>query len=177
MFRTSKGLTLIELLISVLLISAMLGAIWVIFHTGLQVFYGTLGRQDIQSQSSAAFETMTNELRQASSVTAATAASIIFTADTNGDGVSETIQYIWSGVTAEPLERIVDAQTTVLVRSVNNPPPLATNPLFDYFGYDNVALGITPTVSQVRLIEMDLYTASSSETFHLRTKVTLRCLQ
>lgn len=170
------GLTLIELLISVLLISAMLGAIWMIFHAGFTVFYSSLGRQNIQGQASLAFTTMTNELHQASSITAATDKSIIFIADTNGDGLNETIEYNWSGTASAPLNRIVGSQRTALVRSVNNPSPLSANPLFDYFGANNTALGTTPTVSQVRLIAIDLYTTSGSETFHLRTKVQLRCI-
>lgn len=170
------GLTLIELLISVMLISAMLGAIWVIFHTGFQVFYGTLGRQNIQSQASMAFETMTNELHQATSVTAATGTSITFTADINNDGASESVQYSWSGAAGAPLNRVVGVQTKALVRSVNNPPPSSVNPLFNYFGVNNAALGTTPTASQIRLITIDLYTTAGSETFHLRTKVFLRCI-
>lgn len=171
-----NGLTLIELLISAMIISAMLGAIWLIFHTGFTVFYGTVARQNIQSQASFAFATMTNELHQASSITAATDRSVTFTADTNNDGIYETIQYTWSGTAGAPLNRVSGLTTTALVRSVNNPLPLSANPLFNYFGTNNTALGTAPTVSQVRLILIDLYTTSSSETFHLRTKVQLRCI-
>ena len=176
MSRTSKGLTLFELLISILLISAMLGALWMIFHTGLTVFYGTAGRQNIQDQASVAFTTMTNELHQAQSITAATGSSVTFTADTNGDGVNETIQYTWSTTAGAPLNRVIGTQTTALVRSVNNPPPLTINPLFHYYGANNADLGLTPTVTQVQLILIELYTTSGSETFHLRTKVALRCI-
>ena len=176
MSRKSKGLTLIEMLISIVLVSAMLGAIWVVFNTGFQVFYNTLGRQDIQSQASSALITMTNELHQAASVTAATGTSLTFTADANSDGIFETIQYSWSGVAGAPLNRISGTQTTAMVRSIDNPIPLSSNPLFTYFGANNSVLGTTPTVSQVTLVAIDLYTASGSETFHLRTKVFLRCV-
>ena len=119
MSQTPKGLTLIELLISSLLISIMLGAIWMIFHTGYTVFYGQYARQNIKDQASYAFLTMTNELHQAPSVTAATATSVTFTADLNNDGVNETVQYTWSGTAGQPLNRVVGTQTTGLVRSAN----------------------------------------------------------
>lgn len=169
-------MTLIELLISTLLISLMLGAIWVVYHTGYQVFYSQHSRQDIKNQASYAFITMTNELHQALSVTAATAGSMTFTADINSDGLNETITYSWSGVAGDPLNRVVGAQTLILARSVNNPPPLNDNPLFTYYGVNNADLGTSPSVSQVRLVEIDLTTKSGDESFHLRTKVKLRCI-
>ncbi len=118
---------------------------------------------------------MTNELHQALAVTAATATSLTVTADLNNDGLSETLIYSWSGVSGDPLNRNDGTNTRQLVRTVNN-SPLDTNPLFYYYGVNNADLGIAPTVSQVRLVEVDLYTTSGSETFHLRTKVQLRCI-
>lgn len=164
-----KGLTLIELLISILLISAMLVAIWAIYHTGYAVFYGQYARQNIKSQVSYAFLTMTNELHQAFSVTAATATGITFTADINNDGLYETVQYAWSGVARAPLNRIAGAQTTQLVRSV-------ASLSFTYYGSNNALLSFPVTLSQVRLVSIDLTAASGSESFHLRTKAQLRCI-
>ena len=179
---TKTGLTLFELLISMLLISAMLGAIWMIFRTGLITFYGTSDRQNISDQASVAFTTMTNELRQASSVISATGTAVRFYADVNSDGVNEDIQYIWNGTAGAPLNRVLTAATTqtmALVRSVNNPLPSATNPLFHYYGANNSDLGLTPTVANVQLVLIELYTyndLSGTERFHLRTKVGLRCI-
>ncbi|MFH0763588.1 MAG: prepilin-type N-terminal cleavage/methylation domain-containing protein [Candidatus Omnitrophota bacterium] len=170
-----RGLTLIELIISVALIAIMLGAVWVVYNTSYNVFYGQFSRQNIKDQASRAFITITDELHQALSITTATAASITFTADMNSDGCIETIQYSWSGVSGQPLNRIVGAQTTALARSVDNPAPLADNSLFTYYGANNTRLGSSPVISQIRLVMIDLYTTSGSETFHLRTKVLLRC--
>jgi Tfp pilus assembly protein PilV len=166
---TKKGLTLIELLISALLISAMLGAIWIIFHTGYTVFYGQYSRQNIKSQASYAFYTMTNELHQAFSVTAATATGITFTMDSDNNGINETVQYTWPGTSGQPLNRVVGAQTMQLVRSISNLS-------FTYYGTNNTLLSFPVTASQVRLVSIDLTTASGSESFHLRTKVQLRCI-
>jgi hypothetical protein len=165
-----------ELLISVLLISAMLGALWTIFRTGLITFYGTEDRQNIFSQTSNAFTVMTNELHQATSITAASGSAVTFIADLNSDGVNETIQYTWSTTAGNPLNRVSGAQTVALIRSINNPPPLSTTPVFHYYGANNTDLGTSPTLSSVRLIQIEVYTTSGSESFHLRTKVMLRCI-
>lgn len=175
MFRTHKALTLIELLISVLLISVMLGAVWLIYHTGFQVFYSQYARENIKAQAASAFLTMTNELHQALSITAATSNSITFTADLDSDGISETIQYVWSGALDAPLNRVIGAQTTQIVRSVNNQ---ADQPLFTCYGANNTLYDFPLTASQLQnmqLIMIDLITISNNEPFHLRTNVQLRC--
>lgn len=166
---TKKGLTLIELLISVLLISAMLIAVWAIYSTGFKVFYNQISRYDIKDQSALAFITMTNELHEASSITAATAASVTFTADINDDGVNETIQYTWSGTAGDPLNRVVGAATNTLVRSVNSVA-------FSYYNTDNVLLSFPVTLANVHLAAVDLTAVTGDETFHLRTKIQLRTL-
>lgn len=170
-----KAITLVELLISVMLISLMLVAVWAIYGTGYNVFYGQYARQNIKGQTSLAFITMTNELHQALSVTAATATSLTVAADINNDGLSETLIYSWSGVSGDPLNRNDGTNTRQLVRSVNN-APLDASPLFYYYGVNNADLGATPTVSQVRLVLIDLTTASGDESFHLRTKAQLKCI-
>lgn len=171
----AHGLTLIELVASVLLISALLGAVYMIYGTGYKVYYSQLSREDIKSETSLAFMKMTSEFYQALSVTAATATSLTITADLNSDGISETLIYGWSGVSGDPLNRNDGTNTMQIVRSVNN-SPLATNPLFYYYGVNNADLGTTPAASDVRLVLIDLYTASGDESFHLRTRIQLRCI-
>lgn len=158
------GLTLIELLISIMLISAMLGAMWVIYNTGFDVFYGQLSRYDIKDETALAFITMTRELHQASSITAATAASVTFTADLDSDGVNELIQYAWSGIAGEPLNRVVGAETKTLIRSVQS---IA----FTYYDTNNVLLSVPVTLANVHLVAPDATAIKGDETFHLRTKI------
>lgn len=164
-----RGLTLIELLISILLISVMLGAVWIIYSTGYKVYYGQLSREDLKSETSYAFMAMTSELHQALSVTAATATSITFTADIASSGAAETIQYTWSGVSGAPLDRVVGAETKALIRS-------ATNITFTYYGTNNTLLAFPVTLSQIHLVLIDATSAKGDESFHLRTKVYLQCV-
>lgn len=168
--RTAKnGLTLIELLISVLLISTMLGTVWAIYHTGFTVFYNQLSRYDIKGETSLAFMTMTGELHQALSVTAATATSITFTADLDSNGVNETIQYTWSGVAGAPLNRVVGTATRTLVHSVQDL-------MFSYYNTNNVLLSVPITVADVHLVAVDATAVKGNETFHLRTKIFLETI-
>jgi len=167
---TKKGLTLIELLISVMLISAMLGAVWAIYSTGSKVFYGQLSRYDIKDETSLAFVTMTKELHQASSVTAATATSVTFTADIDSDGANETIQYTWSNVVGAPLNRVADDSVTrILIRSVQS---IA----FTYYNTNNVLLSVPVTLANVHLAAIDAIAVKGDETFHLRTKIFLQTI-
>lgn len=170
MSRTSKGLTLLELIISVLLISIMLVAVWTIYHTGFTVFYNQVSRYDIKDQLSLAFITMTNELQQATSVTAATAASAVFYADINSDGIDEKIEYAWSGVSGAPLEEIInDTETKALARSIS---AFA----FSYYGANNVLLSFPVTLSDIQLVAVDAAAIKGDETFHLRTKIRMRTI-
>lgn len=169
MFRTFKGLTLIELLISVMLISVMLGAVWLIYSAGFNVFYNQVSRYDIKDQMSLAYITMTNELHQATAITAATATSVTFTADIDSDGASETIQYTWSGTIGAPLNRVVGAATKTLVRSVQSLG-------FSYYNTDNVLLSIPVTLANVHLVAVDGTAVKGSETFHLRTNIYLQTI-
>jgi Tfp pilus assembly protein PilV len=171
MSRTSKGLTLIELLISVMLISAMLGAIWAIYSVGSEVFYGQLSRYGIKDETSLAFITMTKELHQASSITAATATSVTFTADLDNNGANETIQYIWSGAVSAPLNKVVNASvTTTLIRSVRGIT-------FAYYDTNNIPISVpvsAPNLPNVHLVAVDATAVKGNEAFHLRTKIFLQ---
>ena len=160
-------MTLLELLLSMLMISAMLIAVWAIYSTGVRVFYGQVARYDIKDRANLAFITMTGELQQAISVTAATATSVTFTVDLNSDGVSETIQYTWSGTAGAPLNRVVGAVTTALIPSVQTIT-------FSYFNTGNVLLTAPITLASVHLVAIDSTTMSGQERFYLRTKVFLQ---
>lgn len=175
MSRTSKGITLVELLISVMLISVMLGAMWVVYSMGSKIFYGQLSRYNIKDETSLAFTTITKELHQAFSVTDATATSITFTTDLDSDGVYEEIEYSWSGVAGSPLDRSVtippstDAITRPLVCS-------AQSVAFTYYNTNNVLLSTPIILPSVHLVAVDVTAVKGDETFHLRTNIFLQMI-
>lgn len=184
MSRTSKerspwrGLTLIELLISVLLISAMLEAIWVVYSTGSNVFSGQLSRYDIKNETSLALTIMTKELHQAIAISTTqlpTATSLTFTADLDNNGTTETIQYAWSGISGAPLNKLIGnppVATKALVRSVKSLT-------FSYYNTDNTLVAAPVSalnVPNVHLLAVDVTSAKGEETFRLRTKIFLQTL-
>lgn len=173
--RENRGLTLIELIITIGLISVLLGAIWVVCNTGLKVFYNQWARVSLKGEAGRLSINMANELRQAGSITSAQQKILTFTVDLNGDGAIETIQYSWSGVSGDPFIRTQTAPlpqvTKQVLRSVN---ALA----FSYYGYDQniTPLSFPVTLSNVKLVAIDVTAADENETFQLRTKVRLASL-
>ena len=165
---TNQGFTLIELLITVVLASILLGAIWMVYSVGFKTFYTQWTRAGIKGQVGRTFINIAGELRQATSLTGAQQSSLNFSADTDNNGFDETIQYIWSGVVGEPLNRISN-ETIPVVNSINS---LA----FSYYDANNNLLSFPVAPSQVRLVAIDINVTDKDETFHLRSNIDLRNL-
>ena len=163
-----SGFTLIELLITILVLSVLLGAVSVVFNTGFRTIDTQGLRFRTKGEAGRALVTLSNELHQATAVTAATATSITFNLDTDGNGVDESIQYTWSGVSGQPFNR-VGAVTTAMVNNV-------TSAAYSYFDANNNALGFPVTASSVRRIVIDLTATDHDEIFTLRSSVRPRDL-
>ena len=164
----NHGFAVIELLITVLLVSILLGAIWMVYSVGFKTFYTQWTRTGIKGQVGRTFINIAGELRQATSVTVTQQANLNFSADNDNNGIDETVQYIWSGVAGEPLQRI-SSVTTPVVDSVNS---LA----FSYYDANNNLLSFPVTPSHVRLVAIDIIVTDKEETFHLRSNMELRNL-
>ena len=76
-----KGLTLIELLVSVSILSVLVFTIGYSFVIGLKLWNEGYNRSDIRTDLSQALELVTKNLRQATSIDTITQSSITFTAD------------------------------------------------------------------------------------------------
>mgnify|MGYP001581763217 CR=1 FL=1 len=172
---TNQGLTLIELLITVVLVSILLGAIWVVYDVGFRTFHTQMVRTSAKGEVGRLFINIAKELRQATSMTNAQQVTSTFTADTDYNGVDETIQYTWSGIAGEPLNRVLTSvvpsftTTTPVVNSVSN---LALS----YYDVNNNLLSFPVTPSLVRLVAIDISVTDKEETFHLRSNIELRNL-
>ena len=171
MFKSPRsfGLTLIELLITAALVSILLVAVWAVYRIGFTVFNSELSRTTIIQETSQAMMTMSSELRQLTSVTSAQQSSVIFSEDVNGDGINETVQYVWSGTAGAPLNRVLGASTSVLMRSVNSLS-------FSYYNSSNVLLPLPVTPAQVSGMVIDVTAAKADEGFRLGTKVDIRAI-
>lgn len=171
--RSLSGLTLLELLISMVLISILLGSIWLVFHSSSKLFYGTWRRGSVKGEVSRALINLSQELRQATSVTSATATSLTFTLDSDSNGVDETLQYTWSGTAGTVLNRILvspaPSYTTPVVNSV-------TTLAFSYYNSSNTLLGFPVTLSQLRRVDVSITAVNGDEVVTLRSADKLRCL-
>jgi hypothetical protein len=139
-----------------------------VYDSGFRPFYSQNTRSGIKGESGRSFVNLARELREATSLTAATQTGVTFTTDTDDNGVNETIQYTWSGTAGTALQRVSGA-TTPVIQSVNS---LA----FAYYDSGNNLLSFPVTASQVRVVSLDVTATSQDETFQLRSRTQLRNL-
>ena len=160
---------------SVVLVSFLLGAIWMAYNTGLKLFSSQGSRGGIKGQAGRFLINISQELRQASLLTSAQSAGLTFKLDTDNNGVDETIQYSWSGVSAAPLNKVI--VSTVPAFTLTTPVINALNSLsVSYYDANNNLLSFPVTASQVRIAFIDCSAQDNDETFSLRSQIRLRKL-
>jgi len=164
----STGMTLIELLITMVLMFALVAVIWGVFNTGFTTTATESLRTSLKGDSGRGFIKMGREFRKALSVTSAQATGLTFTADTDNDGIEETIQYTWNGTAGQPLNR-VSGGTQPLVNSVS---VLS----FSYYDSNHNLLSFPVTASQVKSVGADITVADEDESFRLRSEYRFRNL-
>ncbi len=162
------GLTLTELIITIVFLSILLGAIWMIYQGMFKSTYSQEKRTGIKAEMAHGFPTLALDLREASSLASAQQTSLTLQRDTDDNGVDETIQYTWSGTSGAPLQRVAD----VTIPLVNFVSSLA----FSYYDANNNLLSFPVTASQVRLVAVNVTAANQDETLQLRSQTRLRNL-
>ena len=167
-YKAAQGLTLTELIITLVFLTLLLGAIWMIFDSVFRPFYSQEKRTDIKEEAGLSFYQLAQDLRHATSVTNAQQTNITFTADIDDDGDEDTVQYNWSGTVGAPLQRIADV-TVPLVSAVNSLS-------FSYYNASDSLLSSPVSASQVRAVAVDLTAKTQDETFQLRSRTRLRNL-
>ena len=167
--RSQRGLTLLELLIAVMMMAALITALWAVYKANFGAFYSQVTRSNIKGESGRAVATMANEIRQAASLTTATATNLVIAYDTDGDGDDDSVQFTWAGVSGNPLNRVSSSVTTPLISSVSS---LA----FAYYDSSNTLLTLPVTLSQVKSVLITLTSTDGDETFTLRSQASLRNL-
>lgn len=159
-----SGLTLIELILVIVLISILLGAITFTFVVGLRAWDVGMLHGGIKKDASYTLRIMSEEMKQATSITSANQNDITFRADLDGNGVDETITYIWSGVVGENFNRTQGTTTTAVARNVQNAQ-------FQYYNANNNLLSFPVTASLVRLVELTLQLKKENESIQYVSKV------
>ena len=99
--QNRRGLTLVELIITVVILPILIFTIGYSFVIGLRLWNQGYTRADIRTRLSQALELVSKQLRQAKSIDELTAGSITFTADL-GDGDDTYRVYMYHGADSEP---------------------------------------------------------------------------
>ena len=101
-----RGFTLVEMVLSMAVMTVLLGGIASALVIAGRAVPGTATPASLTVDGYYAAERLASELYAAQTITARSATSITFTvADRNADSNPETIQYSWSGVAGQPLNR------------------------------------------------------------------------
>lgn len=151
----NKAFTLIELLITFVLVSAVTAALgWTLF-AGFDLWISGKNRADILQSADRALETMVRWISQAATITTAGANSITFTADINGDTVTETVTFSVSG--------------TNLQRTIGASPAVTIVP-----NTQSLSLTYNPAGVAAKVVAIDLTVAFSGETKTLSTSAFCR---
>ncbi|HOX09034.1 MAG TPA: hypothetical protein PLV09_00875 [Candidatus Omnitrophota bacterium] len=179
MSRTYKrrGFALIELVMSVFLVAALLGAVVMVYNFGFDVSYSQWKRTGIKGETARTLSSISAELRCADSVVSGQALvnSIRFTVDYDGNGAEETIQYTWDNTAGNPMDRTFTSTVPVInstVAAVHSVDSMA----FSYYDTNDNLLAFPVTASQVRAVAVTITVIDGDETFTLRSKVKLRNL-
>lgn len=169
----NKGLTLVELMVSTVLILIILVSLGTVFLNGQSSFNYLEGSANNIQEARIGQDQLSRDLRTATQISSASATSIEFTGDYDGNGTTETITYAQSG---SNLNRTIGTgsskqMATGIVNAVSEP-------VFSYYDQDGVAVtdGTLAKLIQIRLL-VDKDTAKSpSRSIELISKVQLRNL-
>lgn len=167
--KSERGLTLLELLIAVVMIAALVTALWAVYKANFGAFYSQVTRSNTKGESGRAIAMMGSEIRQAVSLTTAAAANLVIAYDADGDGDDDPVQFTWAGASGDPLNRVSGGATTPLVSSVSSLT-------FAYYDSSNTLLSFPVTLSQVKSVLITLTSTSGDETFTARSQASLRNL-
>ncbi len=153
MRKNSKGFTLIELILVIVLLGIVSIALTSAFVPTAQISVTVDTRKEALQNTRLAMERMLREIREARSITAGfTATSLTFTNPANG-----TITYSWSGTALDPLQRsAVDLACCVQSLALT-------------YLQKSGAAAVTP--AQVWRIQADLQVRVGNETVQFRSEV------
>lgn len=162
-FRLKSGFTLIELILVLLLLSILLGAITFTFVVGLRAWDVGISHGGIKKDASYTLRIMSEELKEATSITTANQNALTFSIDSDANGADETVTYSWSGVVGENFNRVEGAITIPLARNVQSAQ-------FQYYDASNNLLSFPVSASSVRVVEITLQLKKENESLQCMSK-------
>lgn len=166
---TERALSLLELLITVSLLSIFVGSVYESVVVGLRTANAADKREDIRQQLAGALEALTREASLASNVDNAEDQRLQFDADLDGNGTTENnVNY---QVSSGDLQRVYSGTTVTLVRDLTS---LDFN-YADSTGADlTTPVGSQPTRDTIRVVQITATATKDNETISLASAAYLR---
>lgn len=119
--REATGFTLIEVVLSVTILSILMGAMMSAILISRQAIDDGDSLISRTVAGREAVDEITSDLQLALTITESTATAVTFTVpDRTGDDAAETIRYAWSGIAGDPLTRTFNGTTVDLTQNVHN---------------------------------------------------------
>lgn len=163
--RRRKGVTIIELIMGIVIVGTLAGISSMYIKQVMDLWNFINFREETSSQGSAALIRIARELRQATGITTADAANLIFSADLDADGTDDSVQYLRNA--GSELRRIFNSngQGDILSSGINSLD-------FTYYDGNNAALA-RPVAdpSEIKRIKINLTMQSGSQTKTLKTQI------
>jgi Tfp pilus assembly protein PilW len=118
-----KGITIIELLISLAVLLVVFSLIFTIYFLAVNVFSHEGGESALRQEAEGAMYSMTADFRRTKEITDAADNSITVWVDTDADetqDADELITYSFSGASGDPLVRTVNAEAQNILYGVTS---------------------------------------------------------
>ena len=166
---SERGLSLLELLIVVSLLSIFIGTLYESVVVGLRTVNAADEREDIRQQLANALDLLVREANLASNVDNAEDQRLQFDADLDGNGTTENnVNY---QVSSGDLQRVYSGTTVTLVRDLTS---LDFNYLDTSGANVTTPVGSQPTRDTIRVVQITATATKDQETISLASAAYLR---
>lgn len=168
--QTSRGFTLIELMVVISLLGVFTIAVYEAVIIGLRAANSADEREDIRLQMARGLDLLTREASAAYSVDDSDANRFQFDArivDADSDGDTENLTNINYRISSGDLQRVQGGNTVTLVPDCTSATP------FTYLDSSNAS---TTTEAAVRVVQVSLTATQGGETITMSTAIKLRNL-
>ena len=163
--KRKNGVTIIELIMGIVIVGTLAGISSMYIKQVMDLWNFISFREETASQGSAALIRIARELRQATDISAADAANLIFAADLDANGTDDSVQYLRNA--SNELRRVFNAngQGDILSDGITG---------LDLTYYDANNSALARPVSDpldIKRIKITLTIQSGSQTKTLKTQI------
>lgn len=163
--KGQKGVTIIELIMGIVIVGTLAGISSLYIKQVMDLWNFISFREETSSQGSTALIRIARELRQATDISAADAANLIFSADLDADGTDDSVQYLRNA--GSELRRIFNSngQGDILSSGITGLD------LTYYDANNSVLTRPVSDTSDIKRIKINLTMQSGSQTKTLKTQI------